>query len=68
MLNESFGFRLSTLDKRQLMVLAQAEQRTPADVLRRLIRQAAEEKEADLGNQTMQAKHAFPHEPGVEGA
>lgn len=41
MLSEKFVFRLSSQDKLTLRQLAELEERTPADVLRRLLRHAA---------------------------
>ena len=38
MLSENFGFRLSPQEKVLLKLLAEQEERTPADILRRLIR------------------------------
>jgi hypothetical protein len=46
MRSEKFGFRLSPHEKAMLRRIARRAERTPADVLRRLIRQAARDQGA----------------------
>ena len=68
MLTECFGFRLSAADKHLLCLLAGQQERTPADVVRRLIRQAAKEKELRPSDPTKRAKDPPVQESSAEGA
>lgn len=48
---EKFGFRLSPREKELLVLVSRREQRTASDVLRRLIREAAERRKLLLSSE-----------------